>query len=71
MEYITLYLKSTEYDFLRELSQLIKTPENAYGISCITNLPEATVVCIKQEQTRFGFSVKEIQGRIAFRGLAI
>ena len=43
MEYITLYLKSTEYDFLRELSKLIKTPENAYGISCITNLPEATL----------------------------
>ena len=32
MEYITLYLKSTEYDFLRELSKLIKTPENAYAI---------------------------------------
>ena len=54
MEYITLYLKSTEYDFLRELSKLIKTPENAYGISCITNLPEATFVCIRQEHTHFG-----------------
>ena len=41
MEYITLYLKSTEYDFLRELSKVIKTRENAYGISCVTNLPEA------------------------------
>ena len=30
MEYITLYLKSTEYDFLRELSKLIKTPESIY-----------------------------------------
>ena len=71
MEYITLYLKSTEYDFLRELSKLIKTPENAYGISCITNLPEATFVCIRQEHTRFGLPVKEIQGRIAFHVLAI
>ena len=71
MEYITLYLKSTEYDFLRELSKLIKTPENAYGISCITNLPEATFVCIRQEHTCFGLSVKEIQGRIAFHVLAI
>ena len=71
MEYITLHLKSTEYDFVRELSKLIKTPENAYGISCITNLPEATFVCIRQEHTCFGLSVKEIQGRIAFHVLAI
>ena len=66
MEYITLNFKSTEYDFLRELSKLIKTPENAYGISCITNLPEAIFVYIRQEHTHFGLSVKEIQGRIAF-----
>ena len=71
MEYITLYLKSTEYDFLRELSKLIKTPGNAYGISCITKMPEATFVCIRQEHTHFGLSVKEIQGRIAFHVLAI
>ena len=55
MEYITLYLKSTEYDFLRELS----------------NLPEATFVCTRQEHTCFGLSVKEIQGRIAFHVLGI
>ena len=71
MEYITLYLKSIEYYFLRELSMLIRTPENAYGISCITNLPEATFVCIRQEHTCFGLSVKEIQGRVAFHVLAI
>ena len=71
MEYITLYLKSTEYDFLSELSKLIKTPENAYGISCITNLPEATFVHIRQEHTHFGLYVKEIQSRIAFHVLAI
>ena len=51
--------------------KLIKTPENAYGISCITNLPKATFVCIRQEHTHFGLSVKEIQGRIAFHVLAI
>ena len=71
MEYITLYLKSTEYDFVMELSNLIQTRENAYGISCITNLPDTTSVCIRQEQTHFGLSVKEIQGRIAFHVLAI
>ena len=54
MEYITFYLKSTEYDFLRELSNLIQTPENAHGISCITNLPDTTFVCIRQEHMCFG-----------------
>ena len=71
MEYITLYLKSTEYDLLREVSNLIQTPENAYCISCITNLPDATFVFIRQEHTCFGLPVKEIQGRIAFHVLAI
>ena len=47
MEYIALWLRSTEYDFLRELSCLIQTPENAYGISCITNLPGANFVYIR------------------------
>ena len=71
MEYVTLYLKNTEYDFLRELSKVIKTPENAYGISFVNNLPEATFVYIRKEHTCFGLSVKEIQGRIAFHVLAI
>ena len=71
MEYITLCLESTEYDFLRELSKLIQTPENAYSVACITNLPDATFVCIRQEHTCFGLSVKEIQGRIAFHVLTI
>ena len=71
MDYITLYLKSTEYDFLRKLSDLIQTPENAHGISCITNLPDAAFVCIRHEHACFGLSVKDIQGRIAFHVLAI
>ena len=71
MEYLTLCLKSAEYDFLRELSNLIQTPENAYGIACITNLPDATFVFIRQEDTQFGLPVKEIQGRIAFYVLAV
>ena len=50
---------------------MIKTPENAYGISCVTNLPEATFLCIRKKHIRFGLSVKEIQGRIAFHILAI
>ena len=71
MEYIALWLKSTEYYFLRELSKLIQTPENAYGIACITKLPDTTFVYIRQKHTQFGLSVKEIQGRIAFHVLAI
>ena len=61
MEFIALWLRSTEYDFLRELLCLIQTPENAYGISCITNLPEATFIYIRQEHAHFHLSVKEIQ----------
>ena len=57
--------------FLRELSKLIQTSENAYGIASITNLPDATFVCIRQDHTHFGLLVKEIQGRIAFHLLAI
>ena len=71
MEYLTLCLKSAEDDFIRELSHLIQTPENAHGTSCITNLHDATFVCIMWEHTCFGLSVKEIQGRTAFHVLAI
>ena len=50
---------------------MIQTPDNAYGIACITNLCDATFVCIRQELTHFGLSVKEIQGRIVFHVLPI
>ena len=69
---VTLALKlSTEYDFLRELSYLMQTPENVYGLVCMTNLPDKTFVYIRQEHTCFGLSVKEIQSRIVFHVLAI
>ena len=38
---------------------------------CITNLPDATFVFIRQEHTCFGLPVKEVQGRIAFHVLVI
>ena len=71
LETVALNLISTGYDFLRKLSCLIQTPENTYGIVCMTNLPDETFVYIRQEHTRFGLSIKEIQGRIAFHVLAI
>ena len=71
LESIALKLISTEYDFLRELSYLIQTPENAYELVCMTNLPDETFVYIRWEHTCFGLSVKEIQSRIAFHVLAI
>ena len=71
LESVALQLISTEYDFLRKLSCLIQTPENAYGIVCMTNLPDEAVVYIRQEHTHFGLSIKGIQGRIAFPALAI
>ena len=71
LESVTFKLISTEYDFLRELSCLIQTSENVYGIVCMTNLPDEDFVYIRQEHTHFGLSVKGIQGRIAFPVLAI
>ena len=71
LESLALKLISTEYDFLRELSCLIQTPENAYGLVCMTNLSDETFVYIRQEHTCFGLSVKEIQSRIGFHVLAI
>ena len=42
LESIALQLLSIEYDFLRELSHLIKSPEHTYGLVCMTNLPDET-----------------------------
>ena len=71
LESIALQLLSIEYDFLRELSHLIQTPEHAYGLVCMTTLPDETYVFIRREHTHFGLSVKEIQSRIAFHVLCI
>ena len=71
LESLALQLLSIEYDFLRELSHLIETPENAYGLVCMTNLPDETYVFIRREHTHFGLSLKEIQSRIAFHVLCI
>ena len=54
LESVALKLISTEYDFFRELSHLIQTPENAYGLVCMTNLPDETFVFIRREHTCFG-----------------
>ena len=71
LESIALQLLSIEYDFLRELSHLIQTPEHTYGLVCMTNLPDETYMFIKREHTHFGLAVKEIQSRIAFHVLCI
>ena len=71
MEYIVLHLKSYEFDFFKELSGLIQTPVNAYGLAYITNLPDLTFAHIRHEHTKFRLSVKEIHGRIALHILGI
>ena len=71
LESIALQLLSIEYDFLRELSHLINTPEHTYGLVCMTNLPDETYAFIRREHTNFGLTVKEIQSRIAFHVLCI
>ena len=50
---------------------MIQTPESAYGLSCITNLPDPAFAHIRHEHTKFGLSVKEIHGRIALHILCI
>ena len=71
LESIALQLLSIEYDFLRELSHLINTPEHTYGLVCMTNLPDETYAFIRRERTHFGLTIKEIQSRIAFHVLCI
>ena len=71
LESLALQLLSIEYDFLRELSHLIQTPEHTCGLVCMTNLPDETYVFIRREHTHFGLSVKEIHSRIAFHVLCI
>ena len=48
LESIALKLISTEYDFVKELLHLIQTPENAYELVCMTNLPDETFVFIRR-----------------------
>ena len=71
MEYIVFHLKSYEFDFFKELSKLIQTPVNAYGLACITNLPDPTFAHIRHEHAKMGLSEKEIQGKIALHILGI
>ena len=71
MEYIVLHLKSYEFGFFKELSGLILTPENPYGLACITSFPDPTFSHIRHEHTKFGLSVTEIHGRIALHILGI
>ena len=65
MEYIVFHMKSYEFNFFKELSV------NAYGLACITNLPDPLFPHIRHEHTKFGLSVKEIQRRIALHILGI
>ena len=44
---------------------------NAYGLACTTNLPDPTFAHIRHEHTKFGLSVKDIQGRIALHILGV
>ena len=53
------------------MSGLIQTPVNAYGLACITNLPDPTFAHIRHEHTKFGLTAKEIHGRIALHILGI
>ena len=42
----------------------MQTPENTYGLLCLTNLPHETFVYITREHVHFGLSVKEIKAEL-------
>ena len=71
LESMASQLLSLEYDFLRDLSNLVETSEHAYGLSYMTDLPDETYVFIKNEHTRRGLSLKEKWSRVAFHLLTI
>ena len=71
MEYIVLHLKSYEFNFFQRVVWINSDPVNAYGLACITNLPDPTFAHIRHEHTKFGLTVKEIHGRNALHILGI
>ena len=52
LESVVPKLISAGYDFLRKLSCLMQSPENAYGIVCMTNLLDEAFVYTRQEHTQ-------------------
>ena len=66
LESVASQLLSVEYDFLRDLSHLVETPEHSYGLSYMVDFPDDTYMYMKKEHTRRGLSLKEKWSRVAF-----
>ena len=71
LESMASQLLSLEYDFLRDLSHLVETSEHVSGLSYMADIPDVTLVFIKNEHTRHGLSLREKWSRVAFHLLVI
>ena len=70
-EYITLSLKLDELGLLKDLSELIDTPENSLALVMNTKMHEDTFAYILKEHRRFSLDNTFVQHRIAYHILAI
>ena len=75
MEYIQVCLKESEREALTALSRLITNASDAFGLACVTVLPDVTYVYIRSEHTLMAQVYKKsetsLQNEIAFHILAI
>ena len=75
MEYIQACLKESEREALTALSHLITNASDAFGLACVTVLPDVTYVFIRSEHSLMAQAYKKsetsLQNEIAFHILAI
>ena len=75
MEYIQACLKESEREALTALTRLITTASDAFGLACVTVLPDVTYVYIRSEHRLMAQAYKKsetsLQNEIAFHILAI
>ena len=75
MEYIQVCLKESEREALTALSRLITNASDAFGLACVTVLPDVTYVYIRSEHSLMAQVYKKsetsLQNEIAFHILAI
>ena len=75
MEYIQACLKESEREALTALSRLITNASDAFGLACVTVLPDVTYVYIRSEHSLMAQAYKKsetsLQNEIAFHILAI
>ena len=75
IEYIQACLKESEREALTALTRLITTASDAFGLACVTVLPDVTYVYIRSEHRLMAQAYKKsetsLQNEIVFHILAI